>query len=75
MFGFENLNSDFVGDLVKTIMLKCELNFYGVFLQAFESPDTLNSCAGFLRQYVVESSATAACLIVAKKSIAFPQVI
>lgn len=42
--------------------------------KAFESPDTLNSCAGFLRQYVVESSATAACLIVAKKSIAFPQV-
>lgn len=31
MFGFENLNLDFVGDFVKIIMLKCELNFYGVF--------------------------------------------
>lgn len=42
--------------------------------KAFESPDTLNSCAAFLRQYIVDSSSTAACLIVAKKSIAFPQV-
>lgn len=43
-------------------------------LQAFESPDTLNSCASFLRQYIVDSSSSAACLVVAKKSIAFPQV-
>lgn len=42
--------------------------------KAFESPDTLNSCAAFLRQYVVDSSSNAACLIVSKKSIAFPQV-
>lgn len=42
--------------------------------KAFESPDTLNSCASFLRQYVVDTSSTAACLIVSKKSIAFPQV-
>jgi len=42
--------------------------------KAFESPDTLNSCASFLRQYIVDSSSSAACLVVAKKSIAFPQV-
>lgn len=42
--------------------------------QAFESPDTLQSCVSFLRQYAVDSSSKAACLVVAKKTIAFPQV-
>ncbi|CAM6033654.1 unnamed protein product [Sphagnum compactum] len=39
---------------------------------AFESPDTVNSCADFLQRYV-ESSAKAAVLVVSKKTIAFPQ--
>lgn len=42
--------------------------------KAFESPDTLQSCVSFLRQYAVDSSSKAACLVVAKKTIAFPQV-
>ncbi|KAH8969433.1 hypothetical protein BDL97_02G033300 [Sphagnum fallax] len=42
--------------------------------KAFESPDTVNSCADFLRRYAVESSSMAAVLVVPKKAIAFPQV-
>lgn len=42
--------------------------------KAFESPDTLSSCIAFLRQHAVDTSAVAACLVVSKSSIAFPQV-
>eukprot|EP00246_Nothoceros_aenigmaticus_P018774 TRINITY_DN9997_c0_g1_i1.p1 TRINITY_DN9997_c0_g1~~TRINITY_DN9997_c0_g1_i1.p1 ORF type:complete len:252 (+),score=44.04 TRINITY_DN9997_c0_g1_i1:180-935(+) len=42
--------------------------------KAFESPDTLQSCVSFLRQYAVDSASKAACLVVSKKTIAFPQV-
>lgn len=42
--------------------------------KAFESPDTLSSCVSFLRQHAVDTSSIAACLIVSKRSIAFPQV-
>eukprot|EP00250_Pteridium_aquilinum_P006566 c16455_g1_i2 orf=228-1178(+) len=42
--------------------------------KAFESPDTLSSCVSFLRQHAVDTMSVAACLIVSKQSIAFPQV-
>ncbi|KAI5083940.1 hypothetical protein GOP47_0000109 [Adiantum capillus-veneris] len=42
--------------------------------KAFESPDTLSSCVSFLRQHVLDTSSVAACLIVPKQSISFPQV-
>lgn len=42
--------------------------------KAFESPDTLRSCVSFLRQHAVDVSSKAACLVVPKKVIAFPQV-
>lgn len=42
--------------------------------KAFESPDTLSSCVSFLRQHAVDTSSVAACLVVSKQSIAFPQV-
>uniref|UniRef100_A0A0D6R910 Uncharacterized protein n=1 Tax=Araucaria cunninghamii TaxID=56994 RepID=A0A0D6R910_ARACU len=42
--------------------------------KAFESPDTLRSCVSFLRQHVVDTSSRAACLVVPKKLISFPQV-
>ncbi|XP_031478389.1 uncharacterized protein LOC116249300 [Nymphaea colorata] len=42
--------------------------------KAFESPDTVTQCAAFLRQYAVETSSKAACLVVAKSIISFPQV-
>ncbi|MCO5560024.1 hypothetical protein L7F22_013630 [Adiantum nelumboides] len=41
---------------------------------AFESPDTLSSCVSFLRQHVLDTLSVAACLVVPKQSIAFPQV-
>ncbi|KAJ7543418.1 hypothetical protein O6H91_09G037500 [Diphasiastrum complanatum] len=42
--------------------------------KAFESPDTLSSCVTFLRQHAIDTLARAACLVVSKKSIAFPRV-
>lgn len=42
--------------------------------KAFESPDTLSSCVSFLRQHALDTSSVAACLVVPKQSIAFPQV-
>lgn len=42
--------------------------------KAFESPDTLTSCVSFLRQHAVDTSSKAACLVVPKKVISFPQV-
>eukprot|EP00252_Welwitschia_mirabilis_P014260 TRINITY_DN3136_c0_g1_i1.p1 TRINITY_DN3136_c0_g1~~TRINITY_DN3136_c0_g1_i1.p1 ORF type:complete len:332 (-),score=77.90 TRINITY_DN3136_c0_g1_i1:156-1151(-) len=42
--------------------------------KAFESPDTLNSCVAFLRQHAVQTSSKAACLVVPKRIISFPQV-
>ncbi|KAH9289288.1 hypothetical protein KI387_033405, partial [Taxus chinensis] len=42
--------------------------------KAFESPDTLRSCVSFLRQHAVDVSSKAACLVVPKKVISFPQV-
>lgn len=42
--------------------------------KAFESPDTLSSCVSFLRQHAVDTSSVAACLVVPKGGIAFPQV-
>ncbi|KAK1287870.1 hypothetical protein QJS10_CPB19g00888 [Acorus calamus] len=42
--------------------------------KAFESPHTHSSCFSFLRQYAEESFSKAACLVVAKSSISYPQV-
>jgi hypothetical protein len=42
--------------------------------EAFQSPDLLQNCIGFLRQYAGEKSARAACAVVPIKDIAFPQV-
>ncbi|GBG74579.1 hypothetical protein CBR_g18988 [Chara braunii] len=42
--------------------------------EAFESPETLSKCVGFLRQYSTEVSALAACLVVPRNCIAYPQV-
>ncbi|KAL4200204.1 hypothetical protein AMTRI_Chr03g148580 [Amborella trichopoda] len=42
--------------------------------KAFESPDTVTSCASFLRQYAVDTFSKAACLVVPKSIISFPQV-
>ncbi|CAN1310398.1 Stress-induced-phosphoprotein 1 [Linum perenne] len=42
--------------------------------KAFESPHTHSNCFSFLRQYAEESYSKAACLIVAKNIIAYPQV-
>ncbi|KAK2400068.1 tetratricopeptide repeat-containing protein [Trifolium repens] len=41
---------------------------------AFETPETHGSCFSFLRQYAEESFSKAACLVAAKKIIAYPQV-
>ncbi|KAG9451930.1 hypothetical protein H6P81_004834 [Aristolochia fimbriata] len=42
--------------------------------KAFESPHTHSSCFSFLRQYAEESFSWAACLVVPKSSISYPQV-
>ncbi|CAL1396591.1 unnamed protein product [Linum trigynum] len=42
--------------------------------KAFESPHTHSNCFSFLRQYAEESFSKAACLVVAKNIIAYPQV-
>ncbi|WCJ23843.1 Stress-induced-phosphoprotein 1 [Euphorbia peplus] len=42
--------------------------------KAFESPETHSSCFTFLRQYAVESFSKAACLVVPKSIISYPQV-
>ncbi|KAH7315462.1 hypothetical protein KP509_21G050700 [Ceratopteris richardii] len=42
--------------------------------KAFESPDTLSSCLTFLRQHATDTSSIAACLVVPKQCISFPQV-
>ncbi|KAG6547920.1 hypothetical protein Mapa_010740 [Marchantia paleacea] len=42
--------------------------------KAFESPDTFHNCVFSLQEYAVESKAKAACLVVPKRSIAYPQV-
>uniref|UniRef100_A0A2P2K295 Uncharacterized protein n=1 Tax=Rhizophora mucronata TaxID=61149 RepID=A0A2P2K295_RHIMU len=42
--------------------------------KAFESPDTHSSCFSFLRQYAEDSFSKAACLVVSKSIISYPQV-
>ncbi|XP_077247877.1 tetratricopeptide repeat (TPR)-like superfamily protein isoform X2 [Tasmannia lanceolata] len=42
--------------------------------KAFESPDTHSSCFSFLRQYAEDSFSMAACLVVTKSNISYPQV-
>ncbi|WOL07973.1 small glutamine-rich tetratricopeptide repeat-containing protein beta isoform X1 [Canna indica] len=42
--------------------------------KAFESPHTHNNCFSFLRQYAEESYSSAACLVVPKSVMAYPQV-
>lgn len=41
---------------------------------AFQSPDLLQSCLAFLRQYATDTESHAACAVVPKQSIAYPQV-
>jgi len=40
---------------------------------AFESPDTLQSALAFLREYAADTGAHAACAVVRRGDIAFPQ--
>ncbi|KAL0034449.1 hypothetical protein WJX79_002824 [Trebouxia sp. C0005] len=40
---------------------------------AFQSPDLLQSCLAFLRQYATDTGSHAACAVVPKQSIAYPQ--
>lgn len=42
--------------------------------EAFQSPDMLQNCLGFLRQYASEKGARAACAVVPLSDIAYPQV-
>ncbi|KAI7757993.1 hypothetical protein M8C21_018714 [Ambrosia artemisiifolia] len=42
--------------------------------KAFESPHTHGDCVAFLRKYAVDSFSRAACLIVPKSAISYPQV-
>ncbi|KAE9622024.1 hypothetical protein Lal_00033088 [Lupinus albus] len=42
--------------------------------KAFESPDTHSNCFSYLRQYAEESLSGAACLVVRKSSIGYPQI-
>ncbi|CAL0328096.1 unnamed protein product [Lupinus luteus] len=42
--------------------------------KAFESPDTHSNCFSYLRQYAEESFSGAACLVVRKSSIGYPQI-
>ena len=41
---------------------------------AFNSPDTLQSATAFLRQYAADTDAHAACAVVPRSCIAYPQV-
>lgn len=41
---------------------------------AFQSPDLLQNCLSFLRQYATDTGSHAACAVVPKQSIAYPQV-
>ena len=41
---------------------------------AFDSPDVLQNCVTFLRKFVGDTHAAAACVIVPRRSISFPQV-
>lgn len=41
---------------------------------AFDSPDTLQSATAFLREYAADTDAHAACAVVPRSCIAFPQV-
>lgn len=40
---------------------------------AFDSPDTLQSALAFLREYAADTGAHAACAVVPRSHIAFPQ--
>ena len=42
---------------------------------AFHSPDLLQNCLAFLRQYATDMGAHAACAVVPKQDIAYPQVL
>ena len=42
--------------------------------EAFASPDNLQNCLGFLRQYAADRKAQAACAVVPADQIAYPQV-
>ncbi len=42
---------------------------------AFQSPDLLQSCLAFLRQYATDTGSHAACAVVPKQCIAYPQVL
>ena len=42
--------------------------------EAFQSPEMLQNCLGFLRQYASEKSALAACAIVPLQDVKYPQV-
>ncbi|KAK8952836.1 hypothetical protein KSP40_PGU011567 [Platanthera guangdongensis] len=56
-------------------MLESGVNFSCNYsLQAFETPHTHSNCFSFLRQYAEESFSKAACLVVPKSIIAYPQV-
>ncbi|KAK9866194.1 hypothetical protein WJX84_009663 [Apatococcus fuscideae] len=41
---------------------------------AFDSPDMLQNCLTYLREYVVEQKALAACAVIPQNGVAFPQV-
>ena len=61
--------------IIKTDKLEIIISvLFMSFWQAFQSPDTLSSCVSFLRQHAVDTSTIAACLVVPKEIIAFPQV-
>lgn len=42
--------------------------------EAFQNPDLLQNCLGFLRKYASDMGAHAACAVVPKQAIAYPQV-
>ena len=42
--------------------------------EAFQSPDLLQNCLGFLRKYASDMGAHAACAVVPKQAVAYPQV-
>lgn len=41
--------------------------------EAFQSPEVLQNCLSFLREYAVDKSARAACAVVPLQAIAYPQ--
>ena len=41
--------------------------------RAFDSPELLHSCTGFLRDYVQQKQALAACAVVPLSGVAYPQ--